>query len=121
MSRPILIPGDLDGDGDVDSVDANRLVQNWTGALMPGEGNKTREQGDIDGDGDVDTNDRTALAQNWTGAIDLAFAANSSSRFTGDDLSPWNDVEYDNDLLEDFLGLQEDHVLVRPIEGFFLQ
>ena len=62
-----VIPGDLDGDGDVDSADRTIMVQNWTGALQSG-GTATLEQGDLDGDGDVDTADLTLFTSNWSGA-----------------------------------------------------
>ena len=61
--------GDLDGDGDVDAADRTLITQNWTGALMPGSGDKSFEDGDLDQDGDVDSADVTLFAQNWTGAM----------------------------------------------------
>jgi len=54
------IPGDLDGDGDVDLTDLAVLLANFgtlTGA--------TYEQGDIDGDGDVDLADLATLLANF--------------------------------------------------------
>ena len=65
-------PGDIDGDGDVDSSDRTILTTNWTGALDPLTGGKTFEDGDFDGDGDVDSVDQTSLITNWTGAMQLA-------------------------------------------------
>jgi len=55
-----LIPGDLDGDGDVDLADLAQLLGGYgtpSGA--------TYEQGDIDGDGDVDLADLAALLGNY--------------------------------------------------------
>lgn len=42
---------------------------NWSGALLPGQGDKLFTDGDFDFDGDVDTADLTSLMQNWTGAV----------------------------------------------------
>ncbi len=66
--EPILSDGDFDGDGDVDSFDREILVKNWTGALLPGVGEKTKSDGDSDGDNDVDGADLTSLVSNWSGA-----------------------------------------------------
>ena len=64
------IPGDLDGDGDVDSADRTMLTQNWTGAQSTNVG-KTLKDGDLDGDGDVDSADLTIFSASWTGAIEV--------------------------------------------------
>lgn len=54
-----LIPGDCDGDGDVDLTDLALLAANWnaTGASW--------DDGDFDADGDVDLTDLAILAGNW--------------------------------------------------------
>jgi endonuclease/exonuclease/phosphatase family metal-dependent hydrolase len=54
------IPGDLDGDGDVDLTDLSILLGNYG---MPD--GATPEDGDIDGDGDVDLSDLSALLANY--------------------------------------------------------
>jgi hypothetical protein len=64
----VVVPGDLDGDGDVDSADMTGVILNWTGPLDPGEGSATPDMGDIDGDQDVDSADFTELILNWTGS-----------------------------------------------------
>lgn len=75
------VPGDLDGDGDVDSADILEFLENWTGALEPGVGTHDASTGDLDGDGDVDSNDMLALLENWTGSQsasrDLVFAGDN--------------------------------------------
>ena len=111
----VTIPGDLDGDGDIDSFDVNSLVTNWTGALAPGVGNKTYEQGDIDGDGDVDTQDRTIQTQNWTGA-EAARRAPIIFGFENDakDMEENDSAEAVDSVFEDVL----DEVI--PSKGFFL-
>ena len=55
----VLIPGDLDGDGDVDIFDYNLLVQNFGRTNQPGV------VGDLDGDGDVDIFDYNLLVGNF--------------------------------------------------------
>jgi hypothetical protein len=52
------IPGDLDGDGDVDTSDLLALLADWGCA---GE----NCIGDVDGDGDTDTSDLLLLLANW--------------------------------------------------------
>ena len=54
------IPGDLDGDGDVDLSDLAQLLSNY-GIT----GGATYQQGDLDGDGDVDLSDLAALLANY--------------------------------------------------------
>ena len=55
-----LVPGDLDGDGDVDLADLSQLLGHYgtpSGA--------TYEDGDLDGDGDVDLADLAELLGNY--------------------------------------------------------
>jgi endonuclease/exonuclease/phosphatase family metal-dependent hydrolase len=54
------IPGDLDGDGDVDLADLAALLSNYG---TPSGANP--EDGDLDGDGDVDLSDLAALLANY--------------------------------------------------------
>jgi hypothetical protein len=53
-----IIPGDIDGDGDVDQSDLGVLLADWncTGGGCPG---------DIDGDGDTDQSDLGILLAHW--------------------------------------------------------
>jgi hypothetical protein len=54
------VPGDADGDGDVDTADAQELADNW------GSGpNATWDMGDFDGDGYIGPGDAAILAANW--------------------------------------------------------
>jgi len=57
--------GDLDLDGDVDTVDLTTAIIQFTSAGGIG---KLWESGDTDGDGDVDTSDMTTAIINFTGA-----------------------------------------------------
>ena len=61
------IPGDADGDGDVDAADATILAANWLQTIAGGY-----SVGDFDEDGDVDDTDATILAANWTGPLATA-------------------------------------------------
>jgi hypothetical protein len=54
------IPGDLDGDGDVDLSDLAQLLSNY--GMSEGA---TYEDGDLDGDGDVDLSDLAGLLANY--------------------------------------------------------
>ena len=56
VAGPEPIPGDLDGDGDVDLSDLAQLLANY--GVTEGA---TYEDGDMDGDGDVDLSDLAAL------------------------------------------------------------
>ncbi|MFO0911469.1 MAG: hypothetical protein U0795_00810 [Pirellulales bacterium] len=64
----INIPGDFDGDRDVDSADLLSFLENWTGALDANTGGKDRSTGDLDGDRDVDSSDILAFLEAWTGS-----------------------------------------------------
>ena len=56
------IPGDTDGDGDVDAVDLATLGLNWA----PDATDKAWSDGDFGADGDVDAVDLAALGLNWS-------------------------------------------------------
>ncbi len=56
FAEPEPIPGDLDGDGDVDLSDLAQLLAHY--GMTEGA---TYEDGDLDGDGDVDLADLAAL------------------------------------------------------------
>ena len=56
-----LVPGDTDGDGDIDADDLATLGLNWD----PTGTTKTWADGDFDGDGDVDADDLATLGLNW--------------------------------------------------------
>ena len=58
LKLDLFLPGDFDGDGDVDSVDVDLIFANITGS-----GVASRDAGmfDFDGDGDVDYDDMAAV------------------------------------------------------------
>lgn len=58
-------PGDANGDGKVDEVDAARLAANWLGA-------GGWEQGDFNGDGTVNDLDASLMAANWHHGVSQA-------------------------------------------------
>ena len=62
------VPGDTDGDGDVDDSDLGTSFANYTGPVGA-SGNKTFAQGDTDGDGDVDDSDLGTSFSNYTGPL----------------------------------------------------
>jgi hypothetical protein len=64
-----LLPGDTDGDGDVDDADLGTTFSNYTGPLAAGVGTKAAADGDTDGDGDVDDADLGAAFAGYTGPI----------------------------------------------------
>jgi hypothetical protein len=68
VTGPIL-PGDTDGDGDVDDADLGNAFSNYTGPLGSGVGNKTATDGDTDGDGDVDDADLGNAFAAYTGPL----------------------------------------------------
>jgi hypothetical protein len=63
------LPGDTDGDGDVDDADLGTAFANYSGPVNVG---KTAAQGDTDNDGDVDDADLGTLFANYTGPLDDA-------------------------------------------------
>ena len=83
-----FVPGDTDGDYDVDGSDLGTIFANYTG---PGGTGKTFYDGDLDGDGDVDDSD-----------LGLAFAG-----FTGPEGGPKRiagDTDGDGDVDDSDLG-----------------
>jgi glucose/arabinose dehydrogenase len=68
LSAP-SIPGDTDGDGDIDDADLGTSFSNFTGPLAPGTGDKTAADGDTDGDGDVDDADLGNNFSAYTGPL----------------------------------------------------
>ncbi|MFN3168253.1 MAG: PEP-CTERM sorting domain-containing protein [Phycisphaeraceae bacterium] len=64
-----VIPGDTDGDGDIDDSDLGTAFSNYTGPLAPGTGGKTAADGDTDGDGDVDDSDLGTAFSGYTGPL----------------------------------------------------
>ncbi len=67
-----LIPGDTDGDGDVDVSDLQQSIMNYTG---PGGAGQTSARGDTDFDGDIDNSDLSNSLNNFTGATQAAPAS----------------------------------------------
>ncbi|MFN3166442.1 MAG: PEP-CTERM sorting domain-containing protein [Phycisphaeraceae bacterium] len=65
----VVLPGDTDGDGDIDDSDLGTAFSNYTGPLAPGTGGKTAADGDTDGDGDVDDTDLGTLFSSYTGPL----------------------------------------------------
>jgi len=72
VSGTTVIPGDTDGDGDVDDADLGVAFSNYTGPLAPNTGGKTAADGDADGDGDVDDADLGAAFAAYTGPLATA-------------------------------------------------
>lgn len=60
------VPGDADGDSDIDDADLAVSFSNYTG---PGGAGKTTADGDTDGDGDVDDADLAVSFSGYTGPI----------------------------------------------------
>lgn len=65
-SPPPPIPGDLDGDGDIDGADISGIFAAFNG---PGGGMPANPQADLDGDGDVDGIDVSAAFVAYTGPL----------------------------------------------------
>jgi len=66
--RRAAIPGDTDGDGDVDDADLGTSFSNYTGPVGTA-GGKTAADGDTDGDGDVDDADLGTSFSGYTGPL----------------------------------------------------
>ncbi|MFN3167197.1 MAG: PEP-CTERM sorting domain-containing protein [Phycisphaeraceae bacterium] len=64
-----VLPGDTDGDGDIDDTDLGTAFSNYTGPLAVNTGGKTPAQGDVDGDGDVDDSDLGTIFSGYTGPL----------------------------------------------------
>jgi hypothetical protein len=62
------VPGDTDGDGDVDDADLGTAFSNYTGPLGA-SADKGPSHGDTDGDGDVDDADLGAAFAAYTGPL----------------------------------------------------
>jgi len=77
------LPGDTDGDGDVDDADLGTAIANYTGPQSPGAGSKTAAEGDTDGDGDVDDADLGAAFAAYTGPIASAVPEPTSLALIG--------------------------------------
>ncbi len=59
--EPIFIEGDTDGDGSVDFMDLNRVLDNWSGSVP------VWREGDTNGDGLVDFADLEHVLSGWGG------------------------------------------------------
>jgi len=66
----VAIPGDADGDGDVDDADLGIAFANYTGPAT--NGGKVFTDGDADFDGDVDDADLGIAFANYTGPLSAA-------------------------------------------------
>ena len=64
----VVLPGDTDGDGDVDDSDLGTAFANYTGPVGAA-GGKSALQGDTDYDGDVDDSDLGGAFANYTGPL----------------------------------------------------
>lgn len=62
----VLVPADLDGDGDVDAIDITNFFTYFTG---PGGGPPDDPDADLDGDGDVDGVDLSLAFAAFTGPL----------------------------------------------------
>ena len=67
---PPALPGDTNGDGDVDDSDLGTSFANYTGPV--GDVGKTAAEGDTDNDGDVDDSDLGTSFANYTGPLSPA-------------------------------------------------
>ncbi|MFN3166707.1 MAG: peptidylprolyl isomerase [Phycisphaeraceae bacterium] len=64
----IVIPGDTDGDGDIDDTDLGTVFTNYTGPVGAA-GGKLFADGDTDFDGDIDDTDLGTIFTNYTGPL----------------------------------------------------
>ncbi|MFN3165501.1 MAG: PEP-CTERM sorting domain-containing protein [Phycisphaeraceae bacterium] len=67
--KPPILPGDTDGDGDIDDADLGTAFSNYTGPKPLGTGGMTPADGDTDGDGDVDDADLGTAFAGYTGPL----------------------------------------------------
>ncbi|MFN3166892.1 MAG: choice-of-anchor tandem repeat NxxGxxAF-containing protein [Phycisphaeraceae bacterium] len=63
-----ILPGDTDGDGDIDDADLATAFSNYTGPVGT-LGGKTPADGDTDGDGDIDDADLANAISAYTGPL----------------------------------------------------
>ena len=68
LAKPTALPGDTDGDGDVDDSDLGNAFANYTGPVGAA-GGKAGAQGDTDSDGDVDDSDLGSAFSAYTGPL----------------------------------------------------
>ena len=68
----ISVPGDADGDNDVDAADAEILAGNWGDSVSNGA-----YGGDFNGDGVVNAKDASILAANWGTGVQESNGANA--------------------------------------------
>lgn len=66
VAASAIIPGDSDGDGDLDDADLGTTFANYTGPVGASAG-KAQVDGDSNGDGDIDDADLGAAFANYTG------------------------------------------------------
>ncbi|MFN3168811.1 MAG: glycosyl hydrolase [Phycisphaeraceae bacterium] len=71
----VALPGDTDGDGDIDDADLGTAFANYTGPVGSA-GNKTAAQGDTDADADVDDSDLGTAFAGYTGPLSPTPGAN---------------------------------------------
>ena len=67
----IAMPGDTDGDGDIDDSDLGTSLANYTGPVGVA-GGRTSADGDTDSDGDVDDSDLGSSFAGYTGPLSPA-------------------------------------------------
>ncbi|MBN1590711.1 MAG: exo-alpha-sialidase [Pirellulales bacterium] len=66
LGRDVWVPGDTDGDGNVDATDASTLAEHW------GNTNATWATGDFNDDGLVNAYDASILAAHWNQGLEQA-------------------------------------------------
>lgn len=77
ISVPVSLPGDVNGDGSVNSADLDVVRGNWGQTVPPGDSG----QGDLSGDGIVNSADLDIIRANW-GAV-LSAVPEPSTLFLG--------------------------------------
>jgi hypothetical protein len=71
-TKPPLIPGDFDGEGDVDQNDYDTFESCASGPAIPHSGSQTCQQADFDDDNDVDQDDFAIFQRCYSGQGNLA-------------------------------------------------